>query len=182
MTKAVLGIIGGSGLYDLPGSRMCARSASQSPWGEPSAPLRDRRDRRAPHRVPVAPRQGPQAVAHRHQLSRQYRRAEAGRGHRPRVARRPAARSRRSCRPAPSCWSISSSTAPSPRQLVLRQGLRGACVDGASGQPALAHPSRRGRGGRGHPRRPRAAPMSASRARNSPRSPRASPIRASAIR
>ena len=39
MTKAVLGIIGGSGIYDLPGSRRRGRRRSRSPWGEP-APLR----------------------------------------------------------------------------------------------------------------------------------------------
>ena len=40
MTKAVLGIIGGSGIYDLPGLRKARRKTIKSPWGEPSAPLR----------------------------------------------------------------------------------------------------------------------------------------------
>jgi 5'-methylthioadenosine phosphorylase len=40
MTKAVLGIIGGSGIYDLPGLEDVREEAVQSPWGEPSAPLR----------------------------------------------------------------------------------------------------------------------------------------------
>ena len=41
MTKAVLGVIGGSGIYDLPGLEQCRRRRSgASPWGEPSAPLR----------------------------------------------------------------------------------------------------------------------------------------------
>ncbi|MGD9845341.1 MAG: S-methyl-5'-thioadenosine phosphorylase [Variibacter sp.] len=40
MTKAVLGIIGGSGIYDLPGLRNVREEAMASPWGEPSAPLR----------------------------------------------------------------------------------------------------------------------------------------------
>src|ERR1700744_5873366 len=40
MTKAVLGIIGGSGIYDLPGLENVREEAVQSPWGEPSAPLR----------------------------------------------------------------------------------------------------------------------------------------------
>ena len=40
MTKAVLGIIGGSGIYDLPGLENAREEAIQSPWGEPSAPIR----------------------------------------------------------------------------------------------------------------------------------------------
>src|SRR5262249_42301070 len=40
MTKAVLGIIGGSGIYDLPGLAKARQKKVKSPWGEPSAPLR----------------------------------------------------------------------------------------------------------------------------------------------
>jgi 5'-methylthioadenosine phosphorylase len=40
MTKAVLGIIGGSGIYDLPGLQDVREERIKSPWGEPSAPLR----------------------------------------------------------------------------------------------------------------------------------------------
>ena len=40
MTKAVLGIIGGSGLYDLPGLENVREERIESPWGEPSAALR----------------------------------------------------------------------------------------------------------------------------------------------
>jgi len=40
MTKAVLGIIGGSGIYDLPGLAKVRSVRLKSPWGEPSAPLR----------------------------------------------------------------------------------------------------------------------------------------------
>jgi len=40
MTKAVLGVIGGSGLYDLPGLKNVREERVKSPWGEPSAPLR----------------------------------------------------------------------------------------------------------------------------------------------
>jgi 5'-methylthioadenosine phosphorylase len=40
MTKAVLGIIGGSGIYDLPGLQNIREERIKSPWGEPSAPLR----------------------------------------------------------------------------------------------------------------------------------------------
>src|SRR3954471_5557696 len=40
MTQAVLGIIGGSGIYDLPGLENTREEAIESPWGEPSAPVR----------------------------------------------------------------------------------------------------------------------------------------------
>ncbi|MGO4716217.1 S-methyl-5'-thioadenosine phosphorylase [Bradyrhizobium sp. 2TAF24] len=40
MTAAVLGIIGGSGLYDLPGLEGARDEVIASPWGTPSAPLR----------------------------------------------------------------------------------------------------------------------------------------------
>ena len=38
--NAVLGIIGGSGIYDLPGLANVRDEAIESPWGEPSAPVR----------------------------------------------------------------------------------------------------------------------------------------------
>ncbi len=40
MTRAVLGIIGGSGIYDLPGLQNVREERIASPWGEPSAALR----------------------------------------------------------------------------------------------------------------------------------------------
>jgi len=40
MTRAVLGIIGGSGIYDLPGLEKVRERRIKSPWGEPSAALR----------------------------------------------------------------------------------------------------------------------------------------------
>jgi 5'-methylthioadenosine phosphorylase len=40
MTKAVLGVIGGSGIYELPGLEKARRRTIRSPWGEPSAPPR----------------------------------------------------------------------------------------------------------------------------------------------
>jgi 5'-methylthioadenosine phosphorylase len=40
MAKAVLGIIGGSGIYDLPGLENAREEAIHSPWGEPSASVR----------------------------------------------------------------------------------------------------------------------------------------------
>ena len=40
MTKSVLGIIGGSGIYDLPGLENVVEKTIASPWGEPSNPVR----------------------------------------------------------------------------------------------------------------------------------------------
>jgi 5'-methylthioadenosine phosphorylase len=40
MTKAVLGVIGGSGIYELPGLEKVRQRTIRSPWGEPSAPPR----------------------------------------------------------------------------------------------------------------------------------------------
>jgi 5'-methylthioadenosine phosphorylase len=40
MAKSVLGIIGGSGIYDLPGLANVREERIASPWGEPSNPLR----------------------------------------------------------------------------------------------------------------------------------------------
>ena len=40
MTKSVLGIIGGSGIYDLPGLHNVREERIASPWGEPSGALR----------------------------------------------------------------------------------------------------------------------------------------------
>ncbi len=40
MTEAVLGVIGGSGLYDLPGLEDVREERIESPWGEPSDTLR----------------------------------------------------------------------------------------------------------------------------------------------
>ena len=40
MTKAVLGVIGGSGVYDLPGLENVREERVASPWGEPSDALR----------------------------------------------------------------------------------------------------------------------------------------------
>jgi 5'-methylthioadenosine phosphorylase len=40
MSRSVLGIIGGSGIYDLPGLQNVVEKVIASPWGKPSAPLR----------------------------------------------------------------------------------------------------------------------------------------------
>ena len=39
MARAVLGIIGGSGIYDLPGLTNARSKSVESPWGKPSGPL-----------------------------------------------------------------------------------------------------------------------------------------------
>jgi 5'-methylthioadenosine phosphorylase len=39
MTKAILGIIGGSGIYDLPEMTDAQIKVVEGPWGKPSAPL-----------------------------------------------------------------------------------------------------------------------------------------------
>jgi 5'-methylthioadenosine phosphorylase len=39
MTQAVLGIIGGSGIYDLPALQNAREQCVETPWGEPSGPL-----------------------------------------------------------------------------------------------------------------------------------------------
>jgi 5'-methylthioadenosine phosphorylase len=39
MTKSILGIIGGSGIYELPGLEQVVEKRIASPWGKPSAPL-----------------------------------------------------------------------------------------------------------------------------------------------
>jgi 5'-methylthioadenosine phosphorylase len=40
MTQSVLGILGGSGVYDLPGPSNVREERVHSPWGQPSGPLR----------------------------------------------------------------------------------------------------------------------------------------------
>jgi len=40
MTKSILGVIGGSGIYELPGLMNVREQRIVSPWGEPSGPLR----------------------------------------------------------------------------------------------------------------------------------------------
>lgn len=60
MTKALLGIVGGSGLYDIPGLTDLVELNIPSPWGEPSAPLR--KGRLAGRDIVFLPRHG---VGHR---------------------------------------------------------------------------------------------------------------------
>jgi len=40
MTKSILGVIGGSGIYELPGLTNVREQHIASPWGEPSGHLR----------------------------------------------------------------------------------------------------------------------------------------------
>ena len=133
MTKAVLGIIGGSGLYDLPGLEHVREERIESPWGEPSSPLRIGEIAGLPIVFMSRHDKGHRIVALRHQLPRQYRRDEAGRGHRPHLAVGLRLASRRSCHPAPSSSSISSSTAPS----IARARFFG---KGCVAHVSMAHP------------------------------------------
>ncbi|HEY8384152.1 MAG TPA: S-methyl-5'-thioadenosine phosphorylase [Microvirga sp.] len=56
MTKAVLGVIGGSGVYDLPGLEDMREERISSPWGEPSDVLRIGRIGQTP--IAFLPRHG----------------------------------------------------------------------------------------------------------------------------
>jgi 5'-methylthioadenosine phosphorylase len=56
MTKAIIGIMGGSGIYDLPGLEDLREDAVASPWGEPSDALR--RGRIGQTEVVFLPRHG----------------------------------------------------------------------------------------------------------------------------
>ena len=171
MTNAVLGIIGGSGIYDLPGLEKVRSKTIRSPWGAPSGPLRIGEIAGLP--VVFLSRHGP---GHRLSPSDINYRANIDVLKRAGVTdlvslsacgsfRRPAARHVRPGR---------SVRRPhlQARELVFRQGLRRACLDGASGVAAVAHPHR------AKPRWPRTsawcatALMSASRARNSRRWPK----------
>ncbi len=88
MTASVLGIIGGSGIYDLPGLANVVERRIDEPVGRAVGAAAHRRYRRPAGGVPAAPRQGPSPVALRHRLPRQYRRAQARRRHRSRLALR----------------------------------------------------------------------------------------------
>ena len=173
MTKAVLGIIGGSGIYDLPGLENVREERIASPWGEPSAPLRIGEIAGLP--VVFLPRHD---KGHRLSPSDINYRANID------VLKRAGVTDLVSLS---ACGSFKEELPPGTFVLVdqfvdrthkressfFGKGLRRACLDGASGVAAAAHPSRRGGRGRGHRRACAAAPMSAWKARSSPRSPRA---------
>ena len=140
MTKALLGIIGGSGIYDLPGLEDAREEAVASPWGEPSAALRrgriglpivfltrhDKGHRLSPSdinyraNIDVLKRAGVTDLISLSACGSFREDLPPGTF----VAGRPVCRSHLSA-----------------RELVLRQGLRRACLDGASGLAASAHSS-----------------------------------------
>ena len=132
MTRTVLGIIGGSGVYDIAGLRACPLGARDLALGRAERPASVRHVRRRRSRLPAAPRPRPHPVADHDQLPRQYRRAEARRRHRRDLdvacgsfreeLRAGHLRDRRPVhRPHLRA-----------REDVLRRGLRGACLDGPS--------------------------------------------------
>ncbi len=173
MTKAVLGIIGGSGIYDLPGLENVREERVATPWGEPSGALRIGEIAGLP--VVFLPRHD---KGHRLSPSDINYRANID------VLKRAGVTDLVSLS---ACGSFKEDLPPGTFVLVdqfvdrthkressfFGKGLRRACLDGASGVAAAAHPSRR------RPRKPKAsrscaaAPMSASRGRSSPRSPKA---------
>ena len=76
MAKAIVGVIGGSGVYHLPGLTDLREEQIATPWGEPSelAPLRTCGANAGG--VPRPSRPGPSLLSFDDQLPRQYRRAE----------------------------------------------------------------------------------------------------------
>ena len=82
MTKAIVGVIGGSGVYHLPGLTDLREEAVPTPWGEPSDALRFGRIGDDRGRLPRPARPRPPLLALDDQLPRQHRRAEARRRHR----------------------------------------------------------------------------------------------------
>ena len=102
MTKTVLGIIGGSGVYDIAGLENARWQTVKSPWGEPSDQLLTGTF----HGVDMVflPRHGRGHVQTptTHQLPRQYRCPEARRRHRCDFGLGLRLAAARNCRPAPS--------------------------------------------------------------------------------
>ena len=187
LERAPIGALLLEGSYDQIGSRhhrrlrhlrfagpcQCSRATCGDAVGRAIGRAAHRRHRRTAGRVPAAPRQGPQAVAIRHQLPRQYRRAEAGRRHRSgfalglrffqgRSAARQLCAGRSIRRPH-----------LQTRELILRERLGRTRLDGASGLAAAPHQSRSS-GAKPKASRSRAAePMSASKGPNFPLWPKA---------
>ena len=172
MAKAVLGIIGGSGLYDLPGlADARARSGSGRHWGEPSDALR--LGRIGETRIAFLPRHG---RGHRYSPSDINYRANIDAMKRAGVT---------DLVSLSACGSFREDLPPGTfvliDQMVDRTFRRetsffgtGLVAHVSMARPDGAAPSgpdREGSGGRGHRDRPGAAPMSAWRGRNSRRSP-----------
>ena len=132
MTKAILGMIGGSGIYDLPGLENVREETIASPWGEPSGALRIGDIAGLP--VVFLPRHdkghrlSPSDINYRANID-VLKRA----GVTDLVSLSACGSFKENCRPAPSCWSISSSTAPTSAR--ARSSARG-CVAHVS----MAHP------------------------------------------
>ena len=76
MSKSVLGIIGGSGVYDLPLEKAEWKTV-ESPWGLPSDQLRCGEIHGLAGGVSAPPWQGTRLFAYVHKLPRQYRCHEA---------------------------------------------------------------------------------------------------------
>ncbi len=145
MTKAVLGIIGGSGIYDLPGLQNVRDVTVASPWGEPSDAAALRRHRRTSRSCSCPATTRATGCRPPTSTTAPISMPEARRRHRP-VS-------------LSACGSFKEELPPGTfvlvdqfvdrtyhaRELVLRQGLRRPCVDGASGSPAPAHHSPRRR-------------------------------------
>ena len=149
MSEAVLGIIGGSGIYDLPGLTDLREERIASPWGEPSDVLRIGRIGKT--KIVFLPRHGrghaipPSEINYRANID---------------VLKRAGVTDLVSLS---ACGSYESELYPGLFVLVdqfvdrtaerasslLRQGLRRACLAGASGRPGPAGAHRRGRDGRG---------------------------------
>ena len=155
MTKSVLGIVGGSGLYDMPALQNVRWERIDTPWGAPSDQVLFAEIDGLPIRFLPQARARPQGAAVGHQLSRQHRRPEAHWRHRPRLdlglrlaeggaGARPF-RDRRPVHRPHVC----------AREELLRARLRGARVDGRSREPAAGRCDRAGRQGREHRRHPR---------------------------
>ena len=162
MTKAVLGIIGGSGLYDLPGLRNVRETRIESPWGEPSAPLK------------VGDIDGlPIVFLSRHDKGHRLSPTDINYRANIDVLKRAGVTDLVSLS---ACGSFKEELPPGTFVLVDQFVDRTHRLTSFFGTGCVAHVSMKASRWRG------AGPMSASRVRNSQRSPRASPIRGSAIR
>ncbi len=149
MVKAVLGVIGGSGVYDLPGLEDVREEAIASPWGEPSDALR-------------IGRIGETQVVFLARHGRGHRLSPSGIDYRANIdAMKRAPASPTSWRSRPAARSAGAPSGPvrarrpvrrpdgRPDLVVLRQWLRRPRLDGPSGRSGPASPDPGGGGGRG---------------------------------
>ena len=77
MAKAIVGVIGGSGVYHLPGLTDVREETVSTPWGDPSDTLRFGRVGATAAVFLARHGRGHRFSPSTHQLSRQYRRTEA---------------------------------------------------------------------------------------------------------